>query len=114
MKIVKLFSVLVLSLFILGNYSYAANADMNGSAQIKNEVVTNSQSDLHQNVVIDFTLDYTSKNLESASCKVSGSVTVTTESGNSVNVTFTITADTCKEAFKAYNEFMAAWASSQQ
>ena len=114
MKIKAFFSVLVLAFFCMSNFTFANSADIKIDAVNKIEASTNAQVNLDENVVVDFTLDLTREDLVGAPCKVSGSLTLTTETGNSVSITFTITADTCKEAMKAYNEFMGAWAQSQQ
>ena len=114
MKIKAFFSVLVFAFFCMSNYTFANNTVIKTDAINKIEASTNAQVNLDENVVVDFKLDLTSEDLIAVPCKVSGNLTLTTETGNSVTISFTITADTCKEAMKAYTEFMSAWAQSQQ
>lgn len=42
-------------------------------------------------------------------CKIKGSLTITTESGDSVTVEFSVTADTCKEAIAVQNQILEAF-----
>lgn len=113
MKIKVFIFGLALAFCCMSNFAFANSTDTNLDIVNKIEVNDNTQANV-QDVVIDFTLDYTTKNVVQTGCKVEGTLTLTTESGDSVSIKFSITADTCKEASKAYNQFMAAWTASQQ
>lgn len=46
---------------------------------------------------------------ELGQCKIEGTLTITTESGESVSVSFTVTADSCKEAIAVQNQIISAF-----
>ena len=114
MKIKVFFFGLALAFCCMSNFAFANSTDNNLEVVNKIEASANAKANAVQDVVIDFTLEYTSNDAVQAPCKISGNLTLTTESGDSVSISFTITADTCKEATRAYTQFMAAWAESQQ
>lgn len=114
MKIKVFFLGLAVVFCCMSNFAFANSSDNNLEVVNKTQVSADVENNSIQDVVIDFKLDYTDGNLVVAPCKITGTLTLTTESGDSVTVSFTVTASTCKEATRAYNQFMAAWAESQQ
>lgn len=118
MKIKAFFSVLALAFFCVTNFVHASVDNGNINIVEKNRTSTEVKENLSQDVVIKFVVDYSNQDKEqnlnfAKACSIEGSLTLTTENGNSVSISFTITASTCQQATKAYVEFMSAWAKAQ-
>lgn len=94
---------------ILALISFASVSDSLASTS---QITPQEKEPQEKETIIKVQMDISSESQDSqeteGDCTVSGSVTITDESGNSVTVEFTITADTCAEAIRAARSVIAA------
>jgi hypothetical protein len=87
-------------------------ASVSGSLANTNQTIPQKKDPLEKETIIKVQMDVSSEVEDGqetkGDCTVSGSVTITDESGNSVTVEFTITADTCAEAMRAAKSVISA------
>lgn len=94
--------VIVLCCFTFQQNSFACNSHENDKKN--SELISNVNKQV--NIVIDLS----SKGLSDMTgrCTVKGSITITTEGGDSVSINVEITADSCKEAGRALSTVVQA------
>lgn len=105
MKTKMIFAALFFAFFAMTNVASAANQTEMPKAEVVNLLDLNVDQNL-TDVVLDVEL---SGDFEIVACTLEGTLTVTTESGDSVTIEFKVTGDDCKEVARTFQNIMSAF-----